>query len=419
MTTKEINLNDIKDLFIKYCKVDTRSDPRSHTTPTTRGQVKLAKIIVKDIKKLNVPVSYNSQNGFVTVDLPSNVKQPGFPIGFDAHLDTADFNAKNIKPEVHPDYNGKKLLINRKLNLWLDPAKFPKLKNEKGRTLITTDGTTLLGADDKAGIVASIEAIKYFKTHSGIKHGEVKFSFGPDEEIGRGAKKFDARHFNTKFLYTLDNGFVGQIKNQTFNASQAEVIFKGTAVHPGGAYHSMVNALTLAHQFVSKLPANEVPENSRGLQGFYLCLHLTGSVEKARLILIVRDFDDQKYQVKNNLLKEITHQLNQSFRQPRVSLKIIQQYRNFGPIIKKHPYILKLAENAYREVGIIPKVTAFRGGTDGNFITPKGIPAPNLFNGGGNYHGKYEYDSLEDIRDTTKVIIQIIVDHEKEYHHYR
>ena len=419
MTTRNINLNGIKHLFIKYCKVNTRSDPDSHTTPTTPGQIKLAKIIIKDVKSLDIPISYNRQNGFVTVELLSNTSQPVFPIGFDAHLDTADFNADGIKPEVHPNYNGQRILLDRSKNIWLDPKEFPRLRDEKGHTLITTDGTTLLGADDKAGIVAAIEAVKYFVNHPSVKHGKVKFSFGPDEEIGRGAKKFDAKHFNTKFLYTLDNGFVGQIKNQTFNASQAEVTFKGTAVHPGGAYHSMVNALSLANQFINGLPKNEIPAKSRGLQGFFLVLHLTGSVEHAKLILIVRDFDVQKYHAKNELLRQITNQLNQRFSKPRVSIKITQQYRNFYQAVKQHPYILNLAKRAYREIGITPKITAFRGGTDGNFITPKGIPAPNLFNGGGNYHGKYEYDSLEDIRDAAQVIIQIIIDQVKYYRQYK
>ncbi|GLB47539.1 peptidase T [Philodulcilactobacillus myokoensis] len=399
----------IQKLFIKYCRINTRSDPNSKTTPTTRGQVTLAHVIMDDLNQLGIrDVEYDQANGYVTISVPSNIKHQVSPIGFIAHLDTADFPADNLNPEVHHNYDGQKLLINQDRHLILDPDEFPALNQFKGQTLITSDGTTLLGADDKAGIAALIGALKSLKAHPEIKHGPFKIAFGPDEEIGRGAKKFDAKKFNTKFAYTLDNGAPGDFKYQTFNASQAEITFQGTTVHPGSSCGTMVSAIALMHELIDKLDHYDVPRYSKNYDGFHLITHADGTVEHARLKLILRDFDTKQFHNKEKYLKLIINNINCRYQKPRIHLKLVEQYHNIGDVIKKYPMIIELALKAYKQSGLKPNVQPFRGGTDGNFITPKGIPTPNLFNAGGNFHGPYEYVSVEGMEKLAEVVINIL-----------
>lgn len=408
----------IESLFIKYAKVNTRSDASSHTVPTTVGQVKLAKMVEKDLQELGIKdAKYEPENSYVLGTLPSNSDKDLSSIGFIAHLDTADFNAENIQPQVHPDYDGGDIVLNAEKKIVLSPKEFPLLKKYVGQRVITTDGTTLLGADDKAGIAAIFGALKYFLTHPEVEHGEIKVAFGPDEEIGRGAKRFPAKEFGTEFAYTLDNGQPGQIEAETFNASEAKIDIQGTAVHPGDAYGLMVNAVTLANKIVSSLPKDEVPEKSRDHQGFILVTDMGATVAEAHINLIVREFDTQKYQRNLELLREIVDQINDRFEAPRVTLKINEQYQNIGDTVKKHPYIVNLALNIYDRLGIKPNITPFRGGTDGNAITAKGIPTPNLFNGGDNFHGPYEYVSTEAMAKTAQVVAEIVQEHVREFGH--
>lgn len=402
----------IEKLFIKYAKVNTRSDEKSQAIPTTPGQVELAKIVFQDLKKLGVKdVVYDPQDGYVVASLPANISTATVPIGFIAHLDTADFPAANVQPQVHENYDGQDVVLNKSPEIMLRVSEFPDLKNYRGQRLITSDGTTLLGVDDKAGIASILTAIKYLLEHPAIKHGPVSFAFGPDEEIGRGAKLFDVSKFKVKFAYTLDNGLPGQLEDETFNAAQAKIKIHGTSVHPGNAFGLMVNAVTLANQIVSALPAAEVPEKSRARQGFFLVTEFKATIAQADLNIIIRDFDHQKFIAKKNLLQQLVADLNQQFDRSRIELELKDQYFNIGDVIHQHPYITDLVLAVYQKLGLNIQVHPFRGGTDGNFLTAKGIPTPNLFNGGENFHGPYEFVTTEAMLITSKTVVEIIKEH--------
>lgn len=408
----------IESLFIKYAKINTRSNPASPTVPTTPGQVELAQAIVEDLKNLGIKkVTYDTDSGYALAELPGNSDKALTPIGFIAHLDTADFNAENISPQIHANYSGDDIVLNRKKGLVLSPKQFPNLKKVVGQRLITTDGNTLLGADDKAGIAEIIGALAYLLKHPEIEHGPVEVAFGPDEEIGRGAKRFPAKAFAARFAYTMDNGHLGQIEPETFNASQAEIRIKGTAVHPGDAFGLMVNAISLANEIVSSLPKNEVPEKSRGHQGFFLVSDFKATISQAHLTIIIRDFDTDQFHQKERLLETIVNNINARYQEPRIALKIDEQYQNIGDTIQQHPYVMNLVLDTYRRLGIKPDITPFRGGTDGNAITAKGIPTPNLFNGGDNFHGPYEYVTTEAMVTVAKVIVEILKEHVRQFGH--
>lgn len=402
----------IEQLFIKYAKVNTRSDENSQAVPTTPGQVALAKIVLQDLKRIGVEdVVYDPKDSYVVASLPANTTADITPVGFIAHLDTADFPAENVLPQVHENYDGQDLVLNEEKKIVLRVSEFPNLRNYRGQRLITSDGTTLLGVDDKAGIASILTAVKYLLEHPTIKHGPVSFAFGPDEEIGRGAKRFDVSKFKVKFAYTLDNGLPGQLENETFNAAQAKIKIKGTSVHPGNAFGLMVNAITLANQIISLLPADEVPEKSCGHQGFFLVTDFKATIAQADLNIIIRDFDQQKFAAKKELLQQIVTDLNQQFERPRINLELKDQYFNIGDAIQQHPYITELVLNVYHKLGLKTQIHPFRGGTDGNFITAKGIPTPNLFNGGENFHGPYEFVTTEAMLTTSKTVVEIIKEH--------
>lgn len=402
----------IEQLFIKYAKVNTRSDENSQAVPTTPGQVALAKIVLQDLKRIGVEdVVYDPKDSYVVASLPANTTADITPVGFIAHLDTADFPAENVLPQVHENYDGQDLVLNEEKKIVLRVSEFPNLRNYRGQRLITSDGTTLLGVDDKAGIASILTAVKYLLEHPAIKHGPVSFAFGPDEEIGRGAKRFDVSKFKVKFAYTLDNGLPGQLENETFNAAQAKIKIKGTSVHPGNAFGLMVNAITLANQIISLLPADEVPEKSCGHQGFFLVTDFKATIAQADLNIIIRDFDQQKFAAKKELLQQIVTDLNQQFERPKINLELKDQYFNIGDVIQQHPYITELVLNVYHKLGLKTQIHPFRGGTDGNFITAKGIPTPNLFNGGENFHGPYEFVTTEAMLTTSKTVVEIIKEH--------
>ncbi|WP_268913530.1 peptidase T [Lentilactobacillus sp. SPB1-3] len=414
----KIDQQYIQELFIKYARVNTRSNPAVTDTPTTPGQVELAKAIVDDLRQLGLSqVAFDEPSGYVIASIASNVDADVTPIGYIAHLDTADFNAENINPQVHKNYDGKPIVLNAEENITLSSEQFPKLKRHIGETLITTDGTTLLGADDKAGIAEIIGMLKYYQDNPEVKHGPVFVGFGPDEEIGKGAKQFPVERFPVEFAYTLDNGDLGEIRPETFNASQAAIDVEGTAVHPGDAYGLLTNAITIANEIISQLPKDEVPEKSRGHEGFFLVTNLEATIDKAHFEIIIRDFDNDKFVEKENLLKKIVNDVNSELDRTRVQLVITEQYQNIWERIKANPYIINVVLDTMKRANIDSHIIPFRGGTDGNFITQKGIPTPNLFNGGDNFHGQYEYVTTESMAEIANFLVQLNDEHVKQTGH--
>lgn len=400
-------MESLLNRFIRYVKYDTRSDESSPTIPSSSNQVEFARMLLKDLQKLGLSeVEYNKDNGFVTASLPANTDQPVPTIGFIAHMDTADFNSVNINPQVHENYDGKEIRLNQ--DYYLSPSEFPNLNQYQGHTLITTDGTTLLGADDKAGIVEIIHALDYFLKNPQIKHGKVRVAFGPDEEIGRGADHFDVKQFNADFAYTIDGGPVGQLQYECFNAAVAYLSFQGKNVHPGTAKGKMVNALTLAIQFDNHLPNDEVPELTEGRQGFYHLTKITGTVDQAQSEYLIRDHNRQQFNQRKKRLEEIVKELNHEFGEDRIQLKMKDQYYNMGEIIEKDMTPIYLAEKAMKKLGITVDKAPVRGGTDGSKISYLGLPTPNIFTGGENFHGRYEFISLESMEKAKQTIIQII-----------
>ncbi|EGO8792403.1 peptidase T [Enterococcus faecalis] len=401
-------MEKLVERFLTYVKVNTRSDANSQTTPTTVGQVVLARMIETELHELGLAdVHYNEQNGFLTARLPGN--QPAAKsIGLIAHLDTADFSAENIRPQVITNYDGQDVLLNQEQGIVLSVAEFPNLKEYQGETLITTDGTTLLGADDKAGIVEILAAVEYFLTHPEVARGDVWLAFGPDEEIGRGADQFDAPNFPVAFAYTIDSGRVGHFEYETFNAAQAVITIEGTSVHPGTAYGSLVNAIKLGEQLDQSLPQKEVPEQTRGNEGFYLLNKFTGSIEKAELVYIIRDHDRENFQARKQFLEKQVQRLNALADKPRLTITFQDQYYNMKEIIEKDWTPVELAVQAMESCDIEPIITQFRGGTDGSKISFMGIPTPNLFTGGENFHGQYEFITVESMAKAVQTIIAII-----------
>lgn len=402
----QIDLATLQADFIAYCKLNTRSDPNQTTVPTTPNQVVFAKQLGEQLKALGLTnVHLETSNNVVSGTLPANVDEAVPSIGYIAHLDTADYAAEHVQPQVHPDYDGAP--INFANGLSLTVAQFPALRRYFGQTLITSDGTTLLGVDDKAGIAAAMAAVRYLQAHPELKHGEIKLGFGPDEEIGTGADRFDAKDFATDFAYTLDNGDLGQIEYETFNAAQGNVTIEGTSVHPGEAKNLMVNALSLARDFDVALPRFERPEYTDGYEGFFMQQDFTGNVSKATMRYIIRDHDRSRFAARKHAFAQVAAELNSRFATPRVHVEMHDQYYNMGDIINKDRYPLELAEAGIKAVGLTPATVPFRGGTDGSKITYMGIPTPNLFNGGINFHGPYEVVSTEAMGKVAETLIAI------------
>lgn len=395
--------------FLKYVKTETRSDATSTTTPSTQTQVAFAKELQKELEELGLSdVHYNESNGFVIATLPSNVEHDVRSIGFIAHMDTADFNAENVDPQIIENYDGESTIkLDKEGKYTLNTKDFPNLKNYAGETLITTDGTTLLGSDDKSGIAEIMTAMEILLKNPTIKHGEIKVAFGPDEEIGVGADKFDVEDFNVDFAYTMDGGPVGELQYETFNAAQAEITIQGKNVHPGTAKDTMINALQLAVDFQNALPADEVPEKTEGIEGFFHLMSLSGSVEEAKMAYIIRDHDRSRFEERKAQLLAVQESLNARFDEPRVHVHLYDQYYNMKEIIEKDMSIIDLAKDAMKAVGITPMTEPVRGGTDGSKISYLGIPTPNIFAGGENMHGRYEFVSLQSMMKATDVIVKI------------
>lgn len=394
--------------FLRYVKTETRSDATSKTVPSTQSQVEFAQTLKEELADLGMSqVSYNEKNGFVTATLPSNCDKEVPTIGFIAHMDTADFNAVNVNPQFHENYNGEEIILNAAENIRLAPNDFPNLKNYIGQTLITTDGTTLLGADDKAGIAEIMTAMEILLKDKTIKHGTIKVAFGPDEEIGIGADLFDVANFGADFAYTMDGGPVGELEYESFNAAQAEIKIQGKNVHPGTAKNMMVNALKLALKIDAALPQDEVPEKTDGREGFFHLVSMSGEVEEAQMTYIIRDHDHDKFIARKNQLQDIANKINKESGSERVNVTLFDQYYNMKDIIEKDLSIVDLAEKAMINLGIKPIIEPIRGGTDGSKLSFMGLPTPNIFAGGENFHGRYEFVTVESMRKATDVIVEI------------
>ncbi|MDA9469958.1 peptidase T [Enterococcus sp. 5H] len=395
--------------FLRYVKTETRSNPKSTTTPSTQTQVAFAQTLKKELEDLGMSdVVYNESNGFVIATLPSNTDKDVRSMGFIAHMDTADFNAVNVNPQIIENYDGESTIkLDKDGKFTLNTTDFPNLKNYQNQTLITTDGTTLLGADDKSGIAEIMTAMEILIKNPTIKHGTIRVAFGPDEEIGVGADKFDVDQFNVDFAYTMDGGPVGELQYETFNAAQADVTIQGKNVHPGTAKNTMINALQVAIDFHNHLPQEEVPEKTDGYQGFFHLAQLAGAPEEAQMTYIIRDHNREKFEERKELITAIQTKLNQKFGQERVQINLYDQYYNMGEIIEKDMSIIELAKQAMIELDIEPLIEPVRGGTDGSKISYLGIPTPNIFAGGENMHGRFEFVSLQSMEKATDVIVKI------------
>jgi len=396
--------------FLRYVKTETRSDATSNTTPSTQTQVAFAQVLKKELEELGLEeVRYNETNGFVLGTLPSNLSHEVPAIGFIAHMDTADFNAVNVDPQIIEKYDGESTInLDKEGKYTLNSKDFPNLKHYKGETLITTDGSTLLGADDKSGIAEIMTAMEILIKNPEIKHGQINVAFGPDEEIGVGADKFDVADFPVDFAYTMDGGPVGELQYETFNAAQAEITIQGKNVHPGTAKDTMINALQIAIDFQNLLPADEVPEKTDGSEGFFHLMQLSGSVEEAKMAYIIRDHDRDRFESRKEELLAIQSKLNAQFDEERISIHLYDQYYNMKEIIEKDMRIIELAKTAMETLNIQPVIEPVRGGTDGSKISYMGIPTPNIFAGGENMHGRYEFVSLQSMIKATDVIVKIV-----------
>jgi len=398
----------LKDRFLRYVKFETRSDEKSETIPSTPTQLEFAKILAKELEEIGMENVYVNDACFVNATLPGNVDKEVPVIGFIAHMDTADFNATNVNPKIVENYDGEDIVLNEAKDIVLSVEEFPNLKNYVGKTMITTDGTTLLGADDKAGIVEIVEAMKYFIEHPEIKHGTVKVAFGPDEEIGRGADNFNVEEFGADFAYTMDGGPVGELEYESFNAAGAVFKIKGKSVHPGTAKGKLINASLIAAEIVNSFPADEVPEKTEGYEGFYFLDKINSNCEEAELSYILRDHDREKFEAKKKFAANVVKKINEKYGKELVSVEIKDQYYNMGEIIKDHMNVVEIAKKAMENLGIKPVIEPIRGGTDGSKISFMGLPTPNIFAGGENFHGKYEFVALESMILATDVIVEIV-----------
>ena len=400
--------NQLIDRFIRYVKKETRSDEASTTVPSTPSQTEFLKDLVEELVELGYQdVRLNPKNSFVTATIPATTTKEVPVVGFIAHVDTADFEARNVQPQFHENYDGEAIVLDKEGKFVLSPKDFPNLKNYVGKTLITTDGTTLLGADDKAGVSEIVTAGAYLLAHPEIEHGKIRVAFGPDEEIGRGADLFDVEEFGCDFAYTMDGGPVGELEYESFNAAQAEITIQGKNVHPGTAKDTMVNALEIARQFQNALPEFEVPEHTSGREGFYHLMYANGVVEEAKLVYIIRDHDRKLFEAKKAYLQLVADRLNASLDSNRISIDMKDQYYNMAEIIEKDFRAVEVAQKAMENLSITPIIEPIRGGTDGSKISFMGLPTPNIFAGGENFHGRYEFVAVESMEKARDVIIEI------------
>ena len=399
----------IVDRFISYVKIDTQSDENTDLVPSTPGQMAFSKVLAAELEEMGLQEVSSDKNGYVMATLPGNVSELRPVIGFIAHMDTSpDLSGKNVSPQIVESYSGGDIVLDSKNSIILSPKDFPEMLNYQGQDLICTNGKTLLGADDKAGIAEIVTAIEYLMNHSEIKHGKIRICFTPDEEIGKGPDHFDVKAFGADWAYTLDGGEIGEFEYENFNAASAKVTFKGRNVHPGYAKHKMLNSIRIANQFITMLPRHETPEHTDGYEGFYHLTGFNGDVETTVLSYIIRDHDRDRFEQRKKEMEHIVNKINKEFGSTVASLVMEDQYYNMREKIDpENMHVVELALEAMKEVGVVPKVQPIRGGTDGASLSFMGLPCPNIFAGGLNFHGRFEFIPIPSMVKAMEVIVKI------------
>lgn len=394
--------------FLKYVSFDTQSSEETRITPSTPGQMVFAKYLKSELESLGLEEITLDEHGYLFATLPANTDKEVPTIGFIAHMDTSpDMSGKDVTPRIVENYNGSDIVLDAEERVVLSPAQFPELLDHKGEDLIVTNGKTLLGADDKAGIAEIVSAMAYLKEHPEIKHGKIRIGFNPDEEIGEGAHKFDVEKFGCEWAYTMDGGEVGELEFENFNAAAAKITFKGRNVHPGYARHKMINSIRIANQFISMLPRHETPEHTEGYEGFYHLISIQGDVEQTTLSYIIRDHDRSRFESRKREMAHLVRKINAEFGEDIAVLELRDQYYNMREKIEPVMHIIDTAFAAMEAVGVKPNVKPIRGGTDGAQLSFKGLPCPNIFAGGLNFHGRYEFVPVQNMEKAMKVIVKI------------
>jgi tripeptide aminopeptidase len=403
-----IDKQNITERFIKYVTIDTESDPNNPAFPSTEKQWDLAKILEKELNEIGLQDVELDENCYIMATLPSNIDYEVPTVGFVAHIDTSpDFTGKNVNPQIIENYDGKDIVLNKEKNIILSPDYFDDLLQYKGQTIITTDGTTLLGADDKAGVTEIVTAMEYLIQHPEIKHGKIRICFTPDEEVGKGAHLFDVEKFGAKWAYTMDGSQIGELEYENFNAAGAVVTITGKIVHPGYAKGKMINSMLIANEFISTLPTDEIPEKTTDYEGFFHLHDMNGNVEKTVLEYIIRDHDLELFENRKTLIQKIANDFNERLQQNLIQVEIKDQYFNMKEKVTPVMHIVDIVEEVMTDIGITPLIKPIRGGTDGSQLSYKGLPCPNIFAGGHNFHGRFEYVPVESMIKATEVITGI------------
>ena len=398
----------LTERFLKYVSFCTTSDEETNMTPSTPGQMEFAKYLAEELKQIGMTEVTLDENGYVMATLPANTE--GKPtIGFIAHMDTApDASGKNVKAHIVSNYQGGDIVLNAEKNIVFEVEKYPEILDYKGQDIIVTDGTTLLGADDKAGLAEIVSACEYLINHPEIKHGKIRVGFTPDEEIGQGADHFDVKKFGCDWAYTMDGGAIGELEYENFNAAGCKVTVHGVNVHPGYGYHKMINSMRIANHFATMLPRWETPEHTQGYEGFYHLIAMNGSVELTTLQYIIRDHDRARFESRKREIEHLARKINQEYGEGTVEVEIRDQYYNMREMVEPVMHIVTLVEEAMKEVGVTPKVQPIRGGTDGARLSFEGLPCPNIFAGGVNFHSRFEYLPVQSMEKAMEVILQIV-----------
>lgn len=399
---------NITERFLKYVSFTTTSDENTNMTPSTPGQMIFAKYLVDELKSIGLTEVDVDKNGYVMATLPANIQKEVPTIGFIAHMDTSpDMSGKNPKPRVVANYDGSNIVLNEEKAIVLETAKYPEILQYIDQDIVVTDGNTLLGADDKAGLAEIVSAMEYLVAHPEIKHGKIRVGFTPDEEIGQGADHFDVEKFGAEWAYTMDGGEIGELEFENFNAASAKVTFKGVNVHPGYARHKMLNSMRVAHQFATMIPRHETPEHTEGYEGFFHLTNMEGTVEKSSLSYIIRDHDRDRFERRKKEFAHLVNKINAEFGDGTATLELRDQYYNMREKIEPVMHIIDLAFNAMNDVGVTPKVKPIRGGTDGSRLSYMGLPCPNIFAGGHNFHGRFEFVPVQSMEKAMQVIVKI------------
>ena len=400
---------NITDRFLKYVSFTTTSDENTNMTPSTPGQMVFAVYLVEELNSIGLQDVTLDKNGYVMATLPANTDKDIPTIGFISHMDTSpDMSGKHVKPRIVSNYDGENIVLNEAKGIVFETSKYPEILQYKGQDIIVTDGTTLLGADDKAGLAEIVTAMEYLIAHPEIKHGKIRVGFTPDEEIGQGADHFNVNLFAADWAYTMDGGEIGELEYENFNAAGANVHFNGTNVHPGYAYHKMVNSMRIAQQFISMLPRHETPEHTEGYEGFYHLTNIEGTVEKTTVSYIIRDHDRDRFDRRKKEFEHLVHKINAEFGDNTATLEMKDQYYNMREKIEPVMHVIDLAFEAMKQVGVTPNVKPIRGGTDGARLSFEGLPCPNIFAGGHNFHGRFEYVPVQSMEKAMQVVVKIV-----------